>query len=206
MKWPWASPYETLILWRLGEGMYCNSLRPCCSNVNNLGRLWLHDIFYVPKWLSGSLPQSRYKVKEHIPLKLLAAWLRVLSHEDYIFCQRIPWNVTLPVSKVLHMELMFLLSIYRPLGSPCIHVKWINLLLNKLLTTLHWTVFLWPNSWFCFHMKKVTKVSKCQMIWTTTAVLEISFKEVWTTYAVKIQSICWKHLHFASLILKQIVE
>lgn len=163
--------------------------------------------FFIPECLSGCLPQSGYKVKEHIHLNLLAAWLGVLSHEeDYILCWRIPWNVTLPSAKILHMELMFLLSIYRPLCSPCIHVKWINLLLNKLLTTLLWTVFLWPKSRFCFHLKKATEVPKFQMIWTPTAVLEISFKEVWTTYAFKIQSICWKHLHFASLILKQIVE
>lgn len=172
-----------IIWWGLGQGVLA---------------LW--GFMYL-QCQSQCLAHSRHKVKERIHFIFAAALLLwgcctlkakffIEKHYDVLLCR----------------GALFLCVTHKSLSSPCIHVKEIKVLLHKLPTTLPWTVFLWLNSWFYFHMKKVTEVPKCQTIWTSTAVLAISFKEAWTTYALKIPSICWKHLHFASLICEQTVE
>lgn len=167
-------------------GKHCNPLHPGCFNGNNLGRGTDSLRFCV----SLSANQGAYHI-----LGIKSKGTFAVSSQQHcccgshvtwrLLCRNTLWSVTLPITKTRNMDLMFLLSIHTSLSPLCIHVKWIKVLLHKLLTTLHQTVFLWPNSWFYFQMKNITMVPKCQMLWPTTAVLEISFKAVWTTYAFK---------------------
>lgn len=164
-----------IIWWGLGQG------------------LWLYEVLCIPKCQSQCLTHSDIKSKEVHSLYLSMLW-GCCTLKAKFFIEKTLWCVSLLLS------FLFLCVTHKSLSSPCIHVKEIKVLLHKLPTTLPWTVafydwtlgftFTWKNNW----------VPKCQTIWTSTAVLAISFKEALTTYALKIPSICWKHLHLPSLI------
>lgn len=111
--------------------------------------------FLYLRCLPGCLPHSRHKTKERIhhilPADSLLWWCFILKAK---FFDRKDCEVLLCLLRHHALSWHPLLSSTDDLASLCMHVKWIQVLLCILLTILQWAVFLWPNSWFYFHMKK----------------------------------------------------
>lgn len=152
MQWP-RIPYEIQILWKLGGSIYCSVLYLGCSSGNNFG-----DSESMRFYVFWSLPHCWHNIMKGTHCCEGAVTPRLNSSLEIL------WGVTLSITKMAQMEFTFTPLIHRSLSPPCPQSERIKILLHKLLTILQWTVFLWPNSWLCFHMNKGTKVPKCQMI------------------------------------------